>query len=70
MCYTEKRDYCPGLRLAPIHLRYPTGYGVARAALPLFEAGQTVSAQELDAKYLRAPQAERVRKQKMGGTFQ
>ncbi len=70
MCYTEKRDYCPGLRLAPIHLRYPTGYGVARAALPLFEAGQTVSAQELDAKYLRAPQAERVRKKKMGGTFQ
>ena len=70
MCYTEKRDYCPGLRLAPIHLRYPTGYGVARAALPLFEAGKTVSAQELDAKYLRAPQAERVRKQKMGGTFQ
>lgn len=70
MCYTGKRDYCPGLRLAPIHLRYPTGYGVARAALPLFEAGQTVSAQELDAKYLRAPQAERVRKQKMGGTFQ
>lgn len=70
MCYTEKRDCCPGLRLAPIHLRYPTGYGVARAALPLFEAGKTVSAQELDAKYLRAPQAERVRKQKMGGTFQ
>jgi len=70
MCYTEKRDYCPGFRLSPIHLRYPTGYGVARAALPLFEAGQTVSAQELDAKYLRAPQAERVRKQKMGGTFQ
>lgn len=62
MCYTEKRDCCPGLRLAPPHLRYPTGYGVARAALPRFEAGETVSAQELDARYLRAPQAERIRK--------
>ena len=62
LCYTEKRDCCPGLRLAPAHLRYPTGYGVARAALPLFESGKTVSADELDAKYLRAPQAERARK--------
>lgn len=62
LCYTEKRDCCPGLRLAPAHLRYPTGYGVARAALPLFENGKTVSADELDAKYLRAPQAERARK--------
>jgi len=67
MCYTQKRECCPWLRPAPAHLLYPTGYGVARAALPLFEAGKTVSAQELDAKYLRAPQAERVRIQKMGG---
>lgn len=62
LCYTNLSDCCPGLRLAPPHLLYPTGYGVARAALPIFESGQTVTAQELDARYLRAPQAERARK--------
>lgn len=61
LCYTRISESCPGLRLAPPHLRYPTGYGVARAALPLFDAGKTVSAQELDASYLRAPQAVRAR---------
>ena len=64
LCYTGLSECCPGLRLAPPHLRYPTGYGVARAAMPLFEAGKAVSAQELDANYLRAPLAEWVRNQK------
>lgn len=67
LCYTKLSEGCPGLRLAPPHLLYPTGYGVARAALPLFEAGKAVSAQELDAKYLRAPQAERERRKKQEG---
>lgn len=64
LCYTRLSERCPGLRLAPPHLLYPTGYGVARAALPLFEAGKAVPAQELDAKYLRAPQAVRERRKK------
>ncbi len=67
LCYTKLSECCPGLRLAPPHLLYPTGYGVARAALPLFESGKTVSAQELDANYLRAPQAERERRKKLEG---
>jgi len=47
--------------LAPAHLRLQSAVGVAMAALPLIEAGQTCSAQELQPVYLRLSQAERER---------
>lgn len=55
LCYTKLTTTCPGLRLAPPHLRYPSAYGVAMAALPRLESGQGVCAQDLDAQYLRPP---------------
>lgn len=61
LCYNTLRERCSGLRLAPPELRYATGFGVAAAALPLVLAGNTCSPQELDAFYLRRPQAERER---------
>ena len=67
LCYNTLREQCIGLRLAPPELRYPTGYGVAAAALPLLQAGKTCSPQELDAFYLRPPQAERERMKRLSG---
>lgn len=67
LCYNTLREKCTGLRLAPPELRYPTGYGVAAAALPLLRAGKTCSPQELDAFYLRRPQAERERMKRLSG---
>ncbi len=61
LCYNKLSTLCPALRLAPPHLRWPSAYGVAMAALPLVTAGKTLSPQELDAVYLRKPQAERMR---------
>ena len=61
MCYNKLHTVCPALRIAPPHLRWPSAYGVAMAALPLLEAGKTLSPQELDAIYLRKPQAEQLR---------
>lgn len=55
LCYTKLNKTCPGLRLAPPHLRYPTAYGVAMAALPRLARGEGVDAQTLDARYLRPP---------------
>ena len=65
LCYNTLKDKCLGLRLAPPELRYATGFGVAAAALPLVRAGQTCSPQELDAFYLRRPQAERERMKRL-----
>ena len=67
LCYNTLREKCTGLRLAPPELRYPTGYGVAAAALPLLQAGKTCAPQELDAFYLRRPQAERERMKRLSG---
>ena len=61
LCYNTLKERCSGLRLAPPELRYPTGFGVAAAALPLLKAGSSCSPQALDAFYLRRPQAERER---------
>ena len=61
LCYNTIKENCTGLRLAPSELRFATGFGVAAAALPLLRAGKTCSPQELDAFYLRRPQAERER---------
>lgn len=68
LCYTKLTQTCPHLVLAPAHLVYPSAYGVAMAALPRFLAGETQTAQQLDAVYLRKPQAEQMRdRQKNGG---
>ncbi len=61
LCYTMLKDVCTGLRIAPMHLRYPSGYGVAMVARSILENGQGVSAADLCERYLRAPQAERER---------
>lgn len=68
LCYNKLTSCCPNLQLAPTHLRYPTAFGVAMAALPQFEQGLGVSAQALDATYLRKPQAEREREAKLAAT--
>lgn len=55
LCYTKLNDTCSGLQLAPPHLRYPSAYGVAMAALPRLQRGEGMDAQALDALYLRPP---------------
>ncbi len=55
LCYTKLNSICPGLRLAPPHLRFASAYGVAMAALPVLQQGQGINAQALDARYLRPP---------------
>lgn len=67
LCYNTLKDTCSDLRLAPSELRYPSGFGVAAAALPLLRAGAACSPQQLDAFYLRRPQAERERMQRLSG---
>ena len=67
LCYNTLKERCPCLRLAPPELRYPTGFGVAAAALPLLKAGQTCPPQALDVFYLRRPQAERERLKRLSG---
>ncbi len=64
LCYTKLKECCPGLRLAPPQLVYPTAWGVACAARAVLASGQGVSASALREQYLRAPQAERERAQK------
>ncbi|MCQ5129776.1 tRNA (adenosine(37)-N6)-threonylcarbamoyltransferase complex dimerization subunit type 1 TsaB [Butyricicoccus faecihominis] len=66
MCYNTLKEQCAGLALAPEELRWPRGTGVAAAALPYFERGEILSAQQLDAVYLRRPQAERERLARLG----
>ncbi len=61
LCYNSLKEACAGLRLAVPELRYATGYGVAAVGLKHAQAGSTISPQQLDAFYLRRPQAERER---------
>lgn len=61
LCYNKIKDRCTQLTLLPPELRYATGYGVAAAALSLLTLGQGLMPQQLDAHYLRKPQAERER---------
>lgn len=67
LCYTKLTEICPHLALAPTHLIYPGAYGVAMAALQAFRDGKAVDAQQLDAVYLRKPQAEQMRDRKLNG---
>lgn len=59
MCYNMKKD----MTIAPPHLRYPTGYGVAMAAM-----NSDGFDKELKINYLRVPQAEREREKRIRRT--
>lgn len=56
------------LRIAPLHLRFQRGYGVAAAAMRIVEENGCVSSEKLMPAYLRMPQAERELKKKQGET--
>lgn len=64
LCYTKLNPICPSLCLAPPHLRYAGAYGVAMTALPVFQRGDGVDAQTLDAFYLRPPYVAQPRQKK------
>ena len=59
LCYNAFKDSVPQLYLAPAAMRYQNASATAAVAHRLFEAGQTISAEELLPVYLRLPQAER-----------
>ncbi len=59
LCYTTLKETVPALQLAPVGLRFQHAVGIARAAVPYVEAGQTCSGETLLPAYLRLPQAER-----------
>ncbi len=59
LCYNAYRDTVPLLHLAPAAVRYQNAAATAAVAHRMFEAGQTISAEELLPVYLRLPQAER-----------
>lgn len=66
LCYNALRDEIPDLLLLPEHLRHQRAAGVALAALPLLERGETGSAAALQPNYLRLSQAERERLARLG----
>jgi tRNA threonylcarbamoyladenosine biosynthesis protein TsaB len=61
LCYNYLTEQGVEAVLAPPHLLLQSAWGVARAAYGQAADGQTVSAAELAAAYLRLPQAERER---------
>ena len=61
LCWDVWNGALEGLRLAPIHLRWQTAWGVARAALELAAADGLVSGEQLAPVYHRLSQAERER---------
>ena len=61
LCYNEWQERVADLRLAPIHLRAQTAWGVARAALELARNGGLVAGEQLAPVYHRLSQAERER---------
>lgn len=61
LCYNEWQERVEDLRLAPIHLRWQTAWGVARAALELARTDGLVPGEQLIPVYHRLSQAERER---------
>ena len=59
LCMSRMEGSVPGVHLAPVQLRYQTGYGVAAAARKAAETGGAVSHERLVPMYLRPSQAER-----------
>jgi len=61
LCYNEWKGRINDLSLAPMHLRWQTSWGVARAALELVRADKLVPGDQLAPVYHRLSQAERER---------
>ena len=61
LCYNEWQERMSGLRLAPVHLRWQTAWGVARAALELARTDKLIPGGQLVPVYHRLSQAERER---------
>ncbi len=61
LCYNEWQERVKDLRLAPVHLRWQTAWGVARAALELARTDKLISGEQLAPVYHRLSQAERER---------
>ncbi|MBQ9974136.1 MAG: tRNA (adenosine(37)-N6)-threonylcarbamoyltransferase complex dimerization subunit type 1 TsaB [Oscillospiraceae bacterium] len=59
LCYNEWQGRVDGLRMAPVHLRWQTAWGVARAGLELARQDKLIPGQMLNADYHRLSQAER-----------
>ncbi len=57
--YDEFGKSLPDVRLAPVHLRFARGYGVAMAAQRIYASQGAVSPDQLVPTYLRPSQAER-----------
>ena len=64
LCYNEWQDRMKDLRLAPVHLRTQTAWGVARVALELIREDKLVGGEQLVPVYHRLSQAERERLEK------
>lgn len=61
LCYNYGSKLGADVKLAPSQLRFQSAWGVARAALDQARQGNTCTAQELTANYIRLSQAERER---------
>lgn len=61
----EPSPEIPGLRIAPGHLLWQNAYSVAMCALELYQGGLRTTDTELVPTYLRMPQAERERLEKL-----
>ena len=61
LCYNEWQERVKDLHLAPVHLRWQTAWGVARAAVELARADKLVPGEQLAPVYHRLSQAERER---------
>ena len=61
LCYNEWKERITNLQLAPVHLRWQTAWGVARAALELARTDKLIPGEQLAPVYHRLSQAERER---------
>ena len=61
LCYNEWQERVKDLHLAPVHLRWQTAWGVARAAVELACTDKLVPGEQLAPVYHRLSQAERER---------
>ena len=61
LCYNEWQERVKDLHLAPVHLRWQTAWGVARAAVELARTDKLVPGEQLAPVYHRLSQAERER---------
>jgi len=67
ICYNflVEKGLTADIFFAPPHIRMSAAYGVAAAGQRMFERGQAVDAARLAINYLRLPQAERERREKL-----